>query len=93
MNWFKKYSHRIVDIFITITAITFTLLIEGKFNDENLLEADIDNWYDSPVPNIQEALSSLGIKTTAKTIKGLTNVVNKLDGENYSKFLKYLGLT
>ena len=67
--------------------------IEGKLNDENLLEADIDNWYDSPVPNIQEALSSLGIKTTAKTIKGLTNVVNKLDGENYSKFLKYLGLT
>lgn len=67
--------------------------IEGKLNDENLLEADIDNWYDSPIPNIQEALSSLGIKTTAKTIKGLTNVVNKLDGENYSKFLKYLGLT
>ena len=67
--------------------------IEGKLNGENLLEADIDNWYDSPVPNIQEALSSLGIKTTAKTIKGLTNVVNKLDGENYSKFLKYLGLT
>lgn len=67
--------------------------IEGKLNDENLLEVDIDNWYDSPVPNIQEALSSLGIKTTAKTIKGLTNVVNKLDGENYSKFLKYLGLT
>ena len=67
--------------------------IEGKLNDENLLEVDIDNWYDSPVPNIQEALSSLGIKTTAKTIKGLTNVVNKLDGENYSKFLKNLGLT
>ena len=67
--------------------------IEGKLGDENLLEADIDNWYDSPIPNIQEALSSLGIKTTAKTIKGLTNVVNKLDGENYSKFLKYLGLT
>ena len=67
--------------------------IEGKFNDENLLEVDIDNWYDSPIPNIQEALSSLGIKTTAKTIKGLTNVVNKLDGENYSKFLKNLGLT
>lgn len=67
--------------------------IECKLNDENLLEVDIDNWYDSPVPNIQEALSSLGIKTTVKTIKGLTNVVNKLDGENYSKFLKYLGLT
>ena len=67
--------------------------IECKLNDENLLEVDIDNWYDSPVPNIQEALSSLGIKTTVKTIKGLTNVVNKLDGDNYSKFLKYLGLT
>lgn len=67
--------------------------IEGKLNEENLLEEDVNNWYDSPIPNIQEALSSLGIKTTAKTIKGLTNVVNKLDGENYSKFLKYLGLT
>ena len=67
--------------------------IEGKLNEENLLEEDVNNWYDSPIPNIQEALSSLGIKTTTKTIKGLTNVVNKLDGENYSKFLKYLGLT
>ena len=67
--------------------------IEGKFNEENLLEEDVNNWYDSPIPNIQEALLSLGIKTTAKTIKGLTNVVNKLDGDNYSKFLKYLGLT
>ena len=67
--------------------------IEGKLNEENLLEEDVNNWYDSPIPNIQEALSSLGIKTTAKTIKGLTSVVNKLDGENYSKFLKHLGLT
>lgn len=38
MNWFKKYSHRIVDIFITITAITFTLLIEGKFNEFEVVQ-------------------------------------------------------
>lgn len=37
MNWLLKYSHRIIDILITVTAIIFTLLIEGKFNEFEII--------------------------------------------------------
>ena len=40
MNWFKKYSHRIVDIFITMKNYINTSLIEQKYINSLVLEHD-----------------------------------------------------
>lgn len=64
------------------------LPIEANLNEEATLTEK--EWYDYPVEDIQKALKSIGVKTTAKTIKGLTKVVDDLVLDYRKAFIEKL---
>lgn len=65
---------------------------QQEANDDDYNERDVNDWYDCPIEQIKDALEFMGIKTRARTIKGLTPVVNGLDGDQLSVLIRRLGI-